>query len=88
MSDEVNLNVPRKVQRELRWHLSNFVSDLDQIGKIIEGMKPHHGLVRRWRRLKFEMEGNVNDFLTLINREKTEKELTFAGGYAEKSEGA
>ena len=73
LDGEVNpVNVPPKVQQELLRHLSNFVSDLEKIGGIIEETKPHHALIRRWRKLKFEMEGDVNDALKIINSKKTE----------------
>jgi hypothetical protein len=70
------MNVPQQVQQELLRHISNFVSDLDKIGGIIEETKPHHAVIRRWRKLKFEMEGDLNDALKIINKRETRKITT------------
>jgi len=65
----------QQIQQELLRHLSNFVSDLDKIGGIIEEARPHHAVIRRWRKLKFEMEGDLNDALKIINNRET-REIT------------
>jgi hypothetical protein len=65
------MNVPQQIQEELLRHLSNFVSDLDKIGGIIEEARPHHAVIRRWRKLKFEMEGDLSDALKIINDRET-----------------
>jgi hypothetical protein len=67
------MSVPLKIQEELLRHLSNFVSDLDKIGGLIEETKPHHALITRWRKLKFEMEGDLNDTLKIINGKNNQK---------------
>ncbi|MGD0977566.1 MAG: hypothetical protein ABR962_00325 [Candidatus Bathyarchaeia archaeon] len=67
------MNVPQQIQEELLRHLSNFVSDLDKIGGIIEEARPHHAVIRRWRKLKFEMEGDLSDALKIINERETGK---------------
>jgi hypothetical protein len=72
LSGKANLtNTPQPIQQEILRHLSNFVSDLDKIGGIIEDARPHHAVIRRWRKLKFEMEGNLNDVLKIINNKET-----------------
>ena len=65
------MNAPQQIQQELLRHLSNFVSDLDKIGGIIEDARPHHAVITRWRKLKFEMEGDLNDVLKIINNKET-----------------
>lgn len=69
------MSVPLKIQKELLRHLSNFVSDLDKIGGIIEETKPHHAFIRRWRKLKSEMEGDLNDALKIINSKKQDNSV-------------
>jgi len=51
------------------------VSESDKIGGIIEEAWPHHAVIRRWRKLKFEMEGDLNDALKIINNSET-REIT------------
>jgi hypothetical protein len=76
--------MPGKIQKELRRHLSNFVSDLDKIGKIVEQAKPHHAIIKRWRELKFEMEGDLNDALKIVNSNtQTTRRKRFDSGRAE-----
>jgi hypothetical protein len=65
------VSAPKQTQQEVLRHLSNFVSDLDKIGGIIEEARPHHALIRRWRVLKFEMEGDLNDVLKILNSRET-----------------
>jgi len=65
------MNASQQIQQELLRHLSNFVSDLDKIGGIIEEAKPHHAVITRWRKLKFEMEGDLNDALKIVNGKRT-----------------
>jgi hypothetical protein len=76
---------PRKIEKELRRHLSNFISDLDKIGKIIEEAKPHHALIARWRRLKFEMEGDLNDALKIVNNKASQPSQKNSSGIEEKA---
>jgi hypothetical protein len=74
LDGEVDLmNITPKIKQELLRHLSNFVSDLEKIGGIIEETNPYHAVMRRWRKLRFEMEGDVNDALKIINSKRTKK---------------
>jgi hypothetical protein len=68
------LNIPPNVKQELLRHLSNFVLDLDKIGGIIEETKPHRALIRRWRKLMFEFEGDVNYALKIVNSKRTKED--------------
>ena len=74
LDDQVDcMNIPSEIKQELLRHLSNFVSDLDKIGGIIEEAKPHHAIIRYWRKLKFEMEGDLNDALQIINNREASR---------------
>jgi len=67
--------LPSKFNRNFVTFQTRALSDSDKIGGIIEEARPHHAVIRRWRKLKFEMEGDLNDALKIINNKET-REIT------------